>query len=167
MTAMPERHRFIRGMRSWVGMRQIGVPYERPARAAGEPKYTFSKLVLLAADGFLSFTEAPLRVSTWTGAIVAACSFLWGLYIILWRIFGTPPPELVGWATLASGMFFLGGVQLVCLGILGEYIARIHNEVKGRPVYVVGRKIGFDGPQRAPEANGHASAEGTRSTVTS
>jgi glycosyltransferase involved in cell wall biosynthesis len=140
---MPERHRFLRGMRSWVGMRQVGVEYDRPARAAGTPKYSFSKLMLLAVDGLLTFSEAPLRIATWFGALVAAAAFGWSVYIVCWRLFGDAS-ELAGFATLACGMFFLGGIQLICLGILGEYVARVHNEVKGRPIYIVDRRFGFD-----------------------
>ncbi len=140
---MPERHRFIRGMRSWVGFRQIGVPYDRKARAAGEPKYTMSKLVLLALDGIFTFSELPVRLATLVGVGVAGVSLLWALSILVWRFLGDAT-SVPGFATLACGMFFLSGVQLICLGILGEYVARIHNEVKKRPVYVVDRLVGFD-----------------------
>ncbi len=141
--AMPEHHRFLRGMRSWVGFRQIGVPYNREHRAAGKSKYSISKLFLLALDGLLTFSEAPLRLATLTGLIVATLSFLWALYVLVWRLFNDNS-ELQGFATIACGMFFLGGIQLICMGILGEYIARIHNEVKRRPVYIVDRCIGFE-----------------------
>ncbi len=141
ISAMPERHRFIRGMRSWVGFRQTSIAYDRNARAAGDSKYTISKLFLLAFDGLLTFSEFPLRLSTFVGAAVAAFAMLWGTYIFGWRILGggesTP-----GFATMACGMFFLGGVQLICLGILGEYVARIHNQVKGRPIYIIEKQVG-------------------------
>ena len=141
--AMPERRRFIRGMRSWVGFRQVGVPYNRERRAGGRSKYSLSRLVLLSIDGILTFSEIPLRLATVMGAIVATLALLWGLYILAWRLFGDAS-SLPGFATVAFGMFFLGGVQLICIGILGEYIARIHSEVKDRPVYVVERRIGFE-----------------------
>ncbi len=140
---MPERHRFLRGMRSWVGMRQVGLPYDRPGRAAGRPKYSFSKLMLLAIDGLLTFSEAPLRIATWFGGLVASGAFAWAVYIFVWRLLGDAS-DLAGFATLACGMFFLGGIQLICLGILGEYLARVHNEVKGRPIYIVDRRVGFE-----------------------
>jgi dolichol-phosphate mannosyltransferase len=136
--SMPERQRFIRGMRSWAGFRQIGVPYDRNARAAGESKYTMSKLVLLALDGIFTFSELPVRLATLIGVAVAAVALLWALRTLVWRLLGDAT-SVPGFATLACGMFFLAGVQLICMGILGEYIARIHNEVKGRPVYVVDR----------------------------
>ncbi len=139
---MPERHRFIRGMRSWVGFRQTGMSYERHERQAGCSKYTLSKLVLLAIDGLLTFSEIPLRLATFLGSAVAALSILWGVYLMAWRWFATA--DIPGFATVACGMFFLGGVQLIGMGILGEYIARIHNEVKGRPIYIVERVFAFD-----------------------
>ncbi len=142
--AMPERHRFIRGMRSWVGFRQVGMAYDRQQRSAGESKYTLSKLMLLAADGILTFSEIPLRVATFSGMVVASLSVVWGIYVLMWRLFGDAS-SLPGFATIACGMFFLAGVQLICLGILGEYVARIHNEVKGRPIYIVDQLIGFEG----------------------
>jgi dolichol-phosphate mannosyltransferase len=145
--AMPEHHRFLRGMRCWVGFRQIGIPYAREKRVAGKSKYSLSKLFLLATDGLLTFSEAPLRLATLVGLIVATFSFLWALYVVGWRLFDGNS-ELPGFATIACGMFFLGGIQLICLGILGEYIARIHNEVKGRPVYIVDRRIGFEDEQQ-------------------
>ena len=138
---MPERHRFIRGMRSWVGFRQTAGEYDRSARQAGDSKYSFTKLLKLALDGVFTFSETPLRIATVCGSFVAAFAMLWGVYILGWRLFGDAS-QLPGFATTACGMFFLGGVQLICLGILGEYIARIHNEVKGRPIYIVERVIG-------------------------
>ena len=148
--AMPERHRFIRGMRSWIGFRQTSIEYDRATRQAGVSKYTISKLMLLALDGLLTFSEIPLRLSTLCGATVAAASMLWGVYILGWRVLGGGE-SIPGFATMACGMFFLGGVQLICLGILGEYIARIHNQVKGRPIYIVDRVI--TGRVAQPKAN--------------
>ncbi len=133
--AMPERHRFIRGMRSWVGYRQTGFAYDRHERKAGSSKYTISKLIMLAIDGLFTFSETPLRVATMIGGCIASMAMLWGVYILGWRLVTDAP--IPGFATMSCGMFFLGGVQLICIGILGEYVARIHNEVKGRPLYVV------------------------------
>ncbi len=148
--AMPERHRFIRGMRSWVGFRQTGMAYNRSARAAGRSKYSLSKLLLLAVDGLLTFSELPVRLATLFGVTVSTLAFLWGLAILVWRLVGDAN-SLPGFATVACGMFFLAGVQLICLGILGEYIGRIHNEVKRRPVYIVDQLLGF-GDARAEDA---------------
>jgi dolichol-phosphate mannosyltransferase len=135
LKTMPERRRFVRGMRSYVGFRQTGVAYERQERAGGQPKYTFRKLLMLAADGIFTFSEIPLRIATLVGLFTAGFSILYGAYVLIERIFiGF---NLPGFATLAVGLFFLGGVQLICLGILGEYIGRIHQEVKQRPPYII------------------------------
>jgi len=144
MNRMPERHRFIRGLRSWSGFKQIGFDYPRAAREKGRSKYTFSKLLTLALDGIFTFSEEPLRWSMRFGAFIALASFLWGTYIVCWRLFLREADAIPGWATMSAGMFFLGGVQLISIGIVGEYIGRIHNEVKGRPLYVVDRRFGFE-----------------------
>jgi dolichol-phosphate mannosyltransferase len=139
---MPERHRFLRGMRAWAGFRQAAFPYERQPRAAGTPKYTLSKLIRLALEGVFTFSEVPLRLASYLGLLVASASLVWALVIICWRLF--LDDSLPGYASITTGVFFLGGVQLICMGILGEYIGRIHSEVKGRPLFVVDRRIGFD-----------------------
>jgi dolichol-phosphate mannosyltransferase len=144
INAMPERHRFIRGMRSWVGFRQTGAAYERAARRQGQSKYSMGKLVRLAFDGIFTFSERPLQWSTMLGLIVATLSFAWGLYVVIWRLISPGASQLAGWATLAAAIMFLGGVQLISIGILGEYIGRIHNEVKARPLYIVQARHGFD-----------------------
>jgi len=137
LKTMPERRRFVRGMRSYVGLRQTGFNYERHERAGGQPKYTFRKLLMLAADGIFTFSETPLRLATLVGFCVAGFSFAYGAFLFLQRLI--VGYNLPGFATLAVGLFFLGGVQLICLGILGEYIGRIHHEVKQRPSYIVDR----------------------------
>ncbi len=139
---MPEQIRFVRGMRAYAGFSQIGVSYERAERAAGEVKYTFSKLMKLALDGLFGFSSFPLRLATYMGFLISIPSFLIGIFFIFHRIigfkvFGHTPDETPGTATLAVGMYFLGGVILIILGILGEYIGRIYIEVKRRPFYVV------------------------------
>jgi len=136
INALPERHRFVRGLRSWVGFRQTGLEYERSARSAGESKYTFRKLLRLACDGVFTFSDTPLRLATWMGLLVALGSLVIGPWLALWQESGLP--------ALTAGIFFLGGVQLVCLGILGEYVGRIHAEVKGRPAFVVEQCVGFE-----------------------
>lgn len=142
INALPEHHRFVRGLRSWVGYRQTGLTYDRSARAAGHSKYTFFRLLNLACDGIFTFSELPLRFATFTGFIVATFAFSWGCAIVVWRLFFNN--SLPGFATVAAGMFFLGGIHLICLGILGEYIGRIHNEVKQRPIFIVDYLVGFD-----------------------
>ena len=144
---MPERHRFIRGMRSWVGFRQTPYEYDRSSRQAGDSKYSIAKLLKLALDGVFTFSETPLRIATCCGATVATFAMLWAVYILGWRLLGDAN-QLPGFATTACGMFFLGGVQLICLGILGEYIARIHSEVKRRPIYIVEKVVEFSSAER-------------------
>lgn len=139
---MPEQIRFVRGLRAYAGFKQIGVTYERAERAAGEVKYTFKKLIELALDGLFGFSSFPLRMATYLGFAIAIPSFLVGIFFILHRligfkVFGHSPEETPGTATLAVGMYFLGGVILIILGILGEYIGRIYIEVKRRPFFVI------------------------------
>lgn len=143
---MPEQIRFVRGLRAYVGFKQIGVTYERAERAAGEVKYTFKKLVELALDGLFGFSTFPLRMATYLGFMIAIPSFLVGIFFIFHRLvgfklFGHSPEETPGTATLAVGMYFLGGVMLIILGILGEYIGRIYVEVKRRPFFVIDEVI--------------------------
>ena len=153
ITLMPERHRFLRGLRCWVGMRQIGVKYERQARLRGKSKFSLPKLILLAIDGLLTFSELPLRLATASGSLIAAAAFVWGLYIVAWRFAGNAS-DLPGFATLGCGMMFLGGIQMVFMGVLGEYIARIHNEVKRRPIYIIDKVIDFSrGQKQTAESN--------------
>jgi glycosyltransferase involved in cell wall biosynthesis len=150
MNELPERHRFVRGLRSWVGFKQVGREYARPARTKGRSKYTFAMLLKLGLDGVFTFSEKPLQWSMQFGAVIALAAFLWGAYIVVWRLFAPAGSVIPGWATLTAGMFFLGGVQLISIGILGEYVGRIHNEVKARPLYVVDRLLGFPGEAPRP-----------------
>lgn len=141
-TEMVEQSRFIRGLRAYAGFKQIGVEYERQDRAAGEVKYTMRKLFKLAIDGLLDFSTFPLRVATYLGFLIAIPSFLVGLFFVIHRIlgfklFGYSPADTPGVATLAVGVFFLGGVIMVILGVIGEYIGKIYFEVKRRPFYIV------------------------------
>jgi dolichol-phosphate mannosyltransferase len=143
---MPEQLRFVRGMRAYSGFKQIGVTYERAERAAGEVKYTFKKLVQLALDGLFGFSSFPLRLATYMGFLISIPSFIIGIFFVLHRligfkVFGHAPEETPGTASLAVGMYFLGGVILIILGILGEYIGRIYIEVKKRPFFVIDEVI--------------------------
>lgn len=135
LVQLPERNRYVRGLRSWIGFRQIGYEYDRPSRYAGEAKYTMRRLLRLAFDGIISFSDVPLRFATNLGigiTLVAALLAIWTLGKRLLGI-GVVP----GFATIALLVLFFGGVQLLALGILGEYVGRIYTEVKGRPRYVV------------------------------
>jgi polyisoprenyl-phosphate glycosyltransferase len=145
---MPEQNRFIRGMRAWVGFRQIGIEYARHARAAGVPQYTFKKLLQLAADGVLSFSTIPLRIATYLGLAVSTAAFFGIGFVLLQRLMAgwfesigfAPAP---GFATIVISVLFMGGVQLVCVGIIGEYIGRIYDEVKHRPLWIESDTYGF------------------------
>lgn len=142
LRALPERNRFVRGLRSWIGFRQTGLEYERDKRYAGEVKYTFSKLIKLALDGILSFSYAPLRLATYFGFTVSLISFLLALFFLVQKL--TVGIETQGWASTMVVMLFLGGVQLLTIGIIGEYISRIYDEIKQRPIYLVREAIGFE-----------------------
>lgn len=143
LRSMPERNRFVRGIRSWVGLRQTGLPYERQARHAGRPKYSFGRLMLLALDGLISFSYIPLRVASLAGVGISLLSFLLaGFYFIKKLTTGLNPP---GFATLVVAIFFLAGIQLITIGVMGEYVGRIFDEVKRRPLYVVRRVTGHEG----------------------
>ena len=142
LCAMPERHRFVRGLVAWIGHRQLALPYERKQRAAGETKYPLRKMLRFATDGILSFSSKPLQISTNLG-IAASCLSLVGIvYAVVMRL--TTSNWVEGWTTLLIAVLFLGGVQLISLGIIGEYIGRIYQESKGRPLYVVRKRIGFE-----------------------
>jgi glycosyltransferase involved in cell wall biosynthesis len=139
---MPERDRFMRGMIAWIGFRQEAVEYDRAARAAGETKYPFRRMVRFALDGMFSFSTTPLRLATYLGLVasgLAVIGVFWALYVRL-----VTQAAIPGWATLWISVLFLGGVQLVSLGVIGEYIGRIYGEVKERPLYFVRERIGFD-----------------------
>lgn len=137
---MPERNRFIRGIRSWVGFDQVGLNCERQARHSGKPGYSLPRLIYLALDGLTSFSYLPLRVISLLGWSVSVFSILLSIFYVVKRIFfGLNPP---GFATLVVAVFFLAGVQLITIGVIGEYVGRISEEVKQRPLYVVRQVIG-------------------------
>ncbi len=157
LNRMPERNRFLRGMRAWAGFRQIGVAYERSARADGQPKYTGRKLFRLAWDGIFSFSTVPLRLATYLGLLVSSFAFLGAVFTFCAKVFARqlarigldPGPQ--GYPTIVVSVLFLGGVQLICLGILGEYIGRIYDEVKGRPLWTVRDSCGLGGSPEKSE----------------
>jgi dolichol-phosphate mannosyltransferase len=136
LNAMPERNRYIRGLRAWVGFRQTAVEFVRPARHAGTVKYTFRRSLGLALNGIISLSKAPLRLATYFGFVVSIASFLLALYYFFQRLQGREA-FVKGWASTVIIMLFLGGVQLLTIGIIGEYLSRIYDEVKQRPLYVV------------------------------
>ncbi|MFT5465588.1 MAG: glycosyltransferase involved in cell wall biosynthesis [Verrucomicrobiales bacterium] len=130
-----ERDRFVRGLVSWIGFKQAGVEYERGARQAGETGYTLRKLYRFAKDGITSFSTLPLRLVMYAGFAASALAFLYLLSVFIQKWAGVA--EVRGWPTMMIAILFLGGIQLISLGVIGEYIGRIFNEVKGRPIYVV------------------------------
>ncbi|HMW50933.1 MAG TPA: glycosyltransferase family 2 protein [Rhodocyclaceae bacterium] len=142
LRAMPERDRFIRGMVSWVGFRQTALPYQRAERLAGESKYPLRRMLRFATDGILSFSTKPLQISIALGMFAAFLSVLGVLYALYMRLFTHIWVE--GWTALMIAILFLGGTQLISVGILGEYIGRIYAEIKQRPLYIVQEYWGFD-----------------------
>jgi dolichol-phosphate mannosyltransferase len=138
---MPERNRFIRGIRSWIGLEQTGLDYERHARYAGDSKFTFVRLLYLALDGLVSFSFIPLRAIAIVGFVVSAISILSAfVYLILRLTVGVSP---LGFTTIIVAIFFLAGIQLVTIGVIGEYVGRVFEEVKRRPLYVVRKTHGY------------------------
>ena len=147
LLTLPERDRFLRGMVSWVGFSQTAVPFRRAPRVAGTTKYPFWKLARLAADGILSFSVIPLRLATMLGLTVSLFSMIGVITALVVRIF--TQHWVTGWTSLFLAILFLGGVQLICLGIFGEYLGRIYGETKHRPLYVVRERFGFKTPAPA------------------
>ncbi len=148
---LPERNRFMKGLFSWVGFYSIGVPYSRPARAAGQTKWNFSKLWNFALDGIFSFSTVPLRIWSYVGIVISVMAFIYASFIITRTvILGI---DLPGYASLLTVVLFLGGIQLISLGIIGEYMGRLLIEAKQRPVYVIeGEYAGGDisTPENSP-----------------
>lgn len=141
---MPERDRFLRGMVSWIGFRQCGVHYRREPRAAGRSKYPFAKMLRFAADGILSFSIVPLKLAIWVGFAAIGVAFAGIILAVLERVYNLYDINIGrGWASLFIAVLFMGGVQLLTLGIIGEYLGRIYIEVKRRPLYVVRDRLGF------------------------
>jgi dolichol-phosphate mannosyltransferase len=134
-----EKDRFVRGLVSWLGYRQTGVSYHREARFAGETKYPYSKMIKFAVDGVTSFSTVPLKLASWLGYGASALAFIYLVDVFLQKYRGI---TVQGWATTMVAMLFLGGVQLVCLGIIGEYLGRVFTECKPRPMYVVDELLG-------------------------
>jgi dolichol-phosphate mannosyltransferase len=152
LKGLPERMRFVRGLRTFVGFRQMGVEYERAARAAGRPKYTFRTLVRLAVDGLVSFSSYPLHLVTYLGVFTVLFALGLSVWVILDALNNKATPR--GWASTMVVVLFMGAVQLISLGIIGEYIRRIFLEAKGRPTYIT-REV-----QKAPPGRGDHFADG-------
>jgi glycosyltransferase involved in cell wall biosynthesis len=152
LRALREQHRFVRGMVAWVGFKQVAVKYERPARFAGETKYPLKKMLRFALDGITSFSTVPLRFATWLGALAGAVASATAVWALIQGIVGHVVP---GWTTIMIAVSFGTCAQLLMIGILGEYIGRIYEEVKRRPLYVIGEEINLAAPpDRSGAANG-------------
>jgi dolichol-phosphate mannosyltransferase len=139
LNRLREKDRFVRGLVSWIGFPQAGVAYERDERFAGETKYPYRKMIKFALDGITSFSTAPLKLATWLGYATSVLAFLYLASVFVQRAMGV---TVQGWATIMVALLFLGGVQLICLGIMGEYVGRVFNEIKPRPIYVVETVLG-------------------------
>jgi len=147
LNRLTERHRFIRGLVPWLGFRQTSVPFRAPARWAGRAKFTFRRSARLALEGVTAFSLYPLRLVAIFGAIVTAASVAYGLFALAWQLLGGP--TITGWTSLMICVHFLGGCQLVTLGIISEYLGRTLDQVKGRPLYILRSACGFPTPGRA------------------
>ena len=162
LNAMPERNRYVRGLRAWSGFRQTGLTYERQSRVAGDAKYNFQKLLKLARDGVFSFSTVPLMLVTQAGmwiSFISLIGIIWALASKLFSGFfarhGFPPVQ--GFTTIVVSVLFLGGIQMISLGIIGEYIGRIYDEVKRRPPWVIQASAGID--PKIPDQNGNPLAK--------
>ncbi len=142
LKTMKEKNRYIPGMRAWIGFKQIGIEFAREDRFAGKPQMTFSRLIKLAFDGIFSFSNIPLRFATYLGFVSAVISFLGIVYVLYSKVF--TDKAISGWASTIVAILFIGGMILLTLGIIGEYIGRIYDEIKNRPMYLIKEKIGFE-----------------------
>lgn len=151
--AMPERDRFVRGMFAWLGFKQTEVAFHRLPRPAGETKYSLFKMLRLAVNGVVGFSDAPLRLAIWAGFAVSACAALYALTIIV-RAMSGDSGFVVGWASTITIVSFLSGINMILTGLMGLYIGSIYNEVKRRPLYVVREEIGGEGAVTPLSATG-------------
>lgn len=151
-----ERHRFMKGLFGWVGYRSVAVPYEREPRLAGGSKFNFWKLWNFALEGITSFSSAPLRLATYLGLVTALFAFAYGLWVIAKALLWGDP--VAGWPTMMAVILFLGGVQLIALGLIGEYLGRLYEESKQRPLYLVDEWRPADGARRSSDAPESVSA---------
>jgi len=137
-----EKNRFLRGLYGWTGYKHGAVLFHRQARYAGKTKYPFKKMVKFAIDGILSFSVVPLRIATWLGVICSVAGFLGIIAVIIIRFL--PIYKTSGWAAMMTAILFLGGIQLLVMGMIGEYLSRIYTEVQNRPLYIIREKVGFN-----------------------
>jgi glycosyltransferase involved in cell wall biosynthesis len=160
LISLPERNRFLRGLRSWVGFRQASVEYEREARHAGEPKYALRQLLTLASSGYFGFSAVPLRAAAWLGLLSATGGFLLILWAVGSKLMHVPIPQ--GWASTVAVILFSGGVQLLMLGVIGEYLSRVYDEVRQRPHYIVRSRTGLETVQSTETKTAAAKGQAAR-----
>ena len=149
LNRLPERNRYVRGLRAWVGFRTAEVTFERPPRFAGKPKYNFFRSLALAIDGLVSLSLSPLRFATYVGLFTGLLALLMAGLVVYWRFFTDSSP-LVGYAMITATILFVGSMQLIVIGITGEYLGRVYAEVKGRPLYIV-RDTNAPPPENRPK----------------
>ena len=142
MASLTEKNRYVRGLVSWIGFKQTAVEYVREERFAGETKYPLKKMLKFALDGITTFSDKPLKLATVIGFLLSGCSFLYLIVVLCLKLF--TDVTVTGWASAMSVSLFFNGIVLLMLGIMGEYIGRIYEEVKGRPLYIIKEKKGFD-----------------------
>ncbi len=160
LVSLRERNRFLRGLRSWVGFKQTGIEYDRPSRNAGQPKYTLHKLIRLALSGYIGFSSLPLRVAAGLGLLFAASGFILAIWAMLEKLLRTAfAPQ--GWTSTIAVILFVSGVQLIILGVIGEYLGRVYDEIRQRPPYIVSSRIGFSNENLASADQGEAIAVST------
>lgn len=135
LCSMREQHRYIRGLISWIGFKQIGLEYEREERFEGVTKFSLGKMLKFALDGITSFSSAPLKLSSYLGFFTAFCGAIYALYVVYLRIFTSE--TITGWSSMMIVVLILGGTQLLALGMIGEYLSRVNDESKNRPLYVI------------------------------
>lgn len=162
MRSMREQHRYLRGMAGWIGFERVLLTYEPEARFAGTTKYSTPRMIRLALDGIFSFSTRPLAIATWTGFILAVAGLAYALVLaVLWALGHT---NVAGWTSLFVALLIFSGIQLITLGVLGEYVGRIYEEVRARPLYLVENAHGFEPERgRGPEAGMYADQGGVRS----
>jgi glycosyltransferase involved in cell wall biosynthesis len=150
LNSMSESHRYVRGLRSWAGFTQTGVQFDRETRHSGESGFNLVRYFSFAFDGIFSFSQVPLILSTYLGFFISLVGFLLGFALVVAKFMGTLP-DVQGWASLAIFILFIGGVQLLSIGLLGQYVGRIYDEVKKRPPYIVKHSLGFEAEEAVPE----------------
>jgi polyisoprenyl-phosphate glycosyltransferase len=141
LVGLRERNRFLRGLRTWVGFKQVGIGFERPPRNAGKPKYTLRKLVGLAASGYVGFSSFPLTIAAWLGLFTALTGFGVAVWAAFEKLTRHDAPQ--GWTSTIAIVLLVSGIQLIILGVIGEYLGRVYDEVRQRPLYVISNRVGF------------------------